>query len=37
MTSYNDYKVVRKWFWSWQNDKEEKFLDNMSEDGWKLP
>ena len=36
MASYNDNQVIRRWFWAWQNDKEEKFLDNMSEYGRRL-
>lgn len=29
-------KTVRKWFWAWNDDKEEKFLEKMAEDGYKL-
>jgi hypothetical protein len=25
-----------KWFWSWQDDKEEAWLGSMSQDGWHL-
>lgn len=29
-------KRVRKWFWAWNDDKEEKFLEEMAADGYKL-
>jgi len=29
-------KRVRKWFWAWNDDKEEKFLEDMAADGYKL-
>jgi hypothetical protein len=25
-----------KWFWAWDDDKEEKWLESMSQDGWHL-
>jgi hypothetical protein len=27
---------ISKWFWPWQDDKEETWLGNMSTDGWHL-
>ncbi len=29
-------KTVKKWFWAWNDDKEEKFLENMAAEGYKL-
>ena len=29
-------KTVRKWFWVWEFEKEEKWLDEMSQQGWAL-
>jgi len=29
-------KIVRKWFWAWEDDKEEQFLEKMAADGYKL-
>jgi hypothetical protein len=29
-------KKIRKWFWAWNDDKEEKFLEKMAADGYKL-
>lgn len=29
-------KIVRKWFWVWEFEKEEKWLDAMARDGWVL-
>jgi len=25
-----------KWFWAWQDEKEEAWLSNMARDGWHL-
>lgn len=29
-------KIVRKWFWAWNDDKEEKFLGDMALKGYRL-
>lgn len=29
-------KIVRKWFWVWEFEKEEKWLDEMAKQGWVL-
>ncbi len=29
-------KIVRKWFWAWNDDKEEIFLEEMAAEGFKL-
>ena len=29
-------KTVRKWIWAWEFEKEEKWLDEMSAQGWVL-
>lgn len=29
-------KIVRKWFWVWEFEKEEKWLNDMACDGWLL-
>lgn len=29
-------KVVRKWFWIWQFEEEEKWLNEMARQGWQL-
>ena len=28
--------VRRRWFWAWQDDKEEAWLESMSKEGWHL-
>jgi len=27
-------KVINKWFWVWDFDKEEQWLNTMAESGW---
>ena len=29
-------KTIRKWFWAWDFDKEEEWLENMARNGWVL-
>lgn len=29
-------KTIRKWFWAWDFDKEEEWLENMAQNGWVL-
>lgn len=29
-------KTIRKWFWVWDFDKEEEWLENMARNGWVL-
>ena len=29
-------KIVRKWVWVWEFEKEERWLDEMSNQGWAL-
>ncbi|MBE5774691.1 MAG: DUF2812 domain-containing protein, partial [Clostridiales bacterium] len=29
-------RVIRKWFWVWQFEEEEKWLADMAERGWVL-
>lgn len=29
-------KTIRKWFWAWDFEKEEKWLDKMAAEGWAL-
>ena len=29
-------KVIRKWFWAWEADKEELWLNSMAAAGWRL-
>lgn len=29
-------KVIRKWFWDWDFEKEERWLNEMAESGWAL-
>lgn len=29
-------KIIRKWFWVWEFEKEEKWLDDMARQGWAL-
>lgn len=29
-------KTIRKWFWVWDFDKEEEWLENMASNGWVL-
>lgn len=29
-------KTIRKWFWAWNFDKEEEWLENMARNGWTL-
>ena len=29
-------KVIRKWFWAWQFEEEEKWLNQMAAEGWAL-
>ncbi|MBR6766488.1 MAG: DUF2812 domain-containing protein [Clostridia bacterium] len=29
-------KIIRKWFWVWEFEKEEKWLDDMAKQGWVL-
>lgn len=31
-----DQKVIRKWFWVWDFEKEEQWLNEMAESGWAL-
>lgn len=29
-------KIMRKWFWSWEHEKEEQWLNKMASNGWAL-
>ncbi len=29
-------KIIRKWFWVWEFDKEERWLNTMAQQGWVL-
>ena len=29
-------RIIRKWFWVWEFEKEEKWLNEMAEKGWAL-
>ncbi|MBR1990215.1 MAG: DUF2812 domain-containing protein [Firmicutes bacterium] len=29
-------KTIRKWFWVWEFDKEEQWLNTMAQSGWVL-
>ena len=29
-------KIVKKWFWVWEFDKEERWLNQMAQEGWVL-
>lgn len=29
-------RTIRKWFWAWDFDKEEEWLENMAQNGWTL-
>jgi len=30
------HRTIRKWFWAWDFDKEEKWLNDMAKKGWAL-
>ena len=32
----NERKIVRKWYWVWEFDKEERWLNSMAQQGWVL-
>ncbi len=32
----NEIKTLHKWFWVWDSEKEEKWLNQMAADGWTL-
>ncbi|MBG0771317.1 MAG: DUF2812 domain-containing protein, partial [Anaerolineaceae bacterium] len=32
----SEKRVINKWFWAWEDDKEEQWLTEMSEQGWHL-
>ena len=29
-------KTIKKWFWVWEFDKEEQWLNTMAQSGWVL-
>ena len=31
-----EIKTIRKWFWVWDFEKEERWLNDMAESGWAL-
>ena len=32
----SEEKVIRKWFWVWDFEKEERWLNTMAQSGWVL-
>lgn len=36
MNEMNDRKKVFRWWWAWDFEKEERWLNNMAADGWVL-
>ena len=36
MTEIKQLKKIRKWFWAWEHEKEELWLNTMAQSGWVL-
>lgn len=36
MSEVKEIKKIRKWFWTWEHEKEELWLNTMAQSGWVL-